>query len=123
MVINTNGWVEGMGYKLLLHCVHAFKVDIVISLGQDRLYSTIKRDMSPMANCTVVKMNRSGGVVNRNKATRRKLRMQMIREYFYGTPYGESGVGTLSPSATEIAFGDVELYRIIGLYMVVDGCL
>ncbi|GMP29007.1 hypothetical protein CsSME_00004303 [Camellia sinensis var. sinensis] len=34
MVINTMGWIEGVGYELLLHAIDAFNANVVLVLGQ-----------------------------------------------------------------------------------------
>lgn len=39
IVINTMGWVEGLGYQLLLHSCKTLKVDVILVVGQERLYS------------------------------------------------------------------------------------
>jgi len=34
MVINTMGWVEGLGYELLLNAIETYKANVVLVLGQ-----------------------------------------------------------------------------------------
>ena len=41
MVINTMGFIDGAGYDLLLHSIQALKADVVLVLGQDRLFSQL----------------------------------------------------------------------------------
>ena len=41
-VINTMGWIEGLGYDLLLHAIDALKADVVLVVGQERLYNQLK---------------------------------------------------------------------------------
>lgn len=113
VIINTGGWVEGEGYTILLHCIKEFKVDVVLALGQDRLFSRLKADVPPTV--TMVKIDQSGGVVPRSSSIRRKDRMLSIREYFYGKVSNETGAHLLSPSALELSFDDVEVYRIVDL--------
>jgi len=45
MVINTMGWVEGMGYSLLRHSIDVLKADVVLVVGQDRLHSQLRNDL------------------------------------------------------------------------------
>lgn len=45
MVINTMGWVDGLGYELLLHAVAALRADVVLVVGQDRLYSQLSSEL------------------------------------------------------------------------------
>ena len=42
MMINTMGWVEGLGFQLLLHTITAMKANIVLVVGQDRLLSQLQ---------------------------------------------------------------------------------
>lgn len=42
MMINTMGWVEGLGFELLLHTITAMKANIVLVVGQDRLLSQLQ---------------------------------------------------------------------------------
>ncbi len=40
-MINTMGWVEGLGYELLLAAIEAFQADLILTLGQERLHSQL----------------------------------------------------------------------------------
>ena len=33
MVINTMGWVDGLGYDMLLHAIAALRADVVLVVG------------------------------------------------------------------------------------------
>ena len=35
------GWVDGLGYQLLLHSIDVMHANVVIVLGQERLYSQL----------------------------------------------------------------------------------
>ncbi|XP_024928621.1 protein CLP1 homolog isoform X2 [Ziziphus jujuba] len=90
MVINTMGWIEGVGYE-------------------EKLWSMLKdvlRNKQP--NVDVVKLQRSGGVVSRNAKFRQKARSHRIREYFYGL------ANDLSPHSNIANFSDLSVYRIGG---------
>jgi polyribonucleotide 5'-hydroxyl-kinase len=41
MMINSMGWVEDLGYDLLKHSIETFKVDVVLVVGHERLYSQL----------------------------------------------------------------------------------
>ena len=45
VVVNTMGWVDGAGYKLLLHALDALKITDVLVVGQERLHAELRRDM------------------------------------------------------------------------------
>ncbi|XP_058107960.1 protein CLP1 homolog [Magnolia sinica] len=108
MVINTMGWVEGVGYELLLHAIDAFNANVVLVLGQEKLCSMLKDVLKSKPNLDIVKLHKSGGVVPRNTKFRQKARSYRIREYFYGL------VNDLSPHSNVANFSDVFLFKIGG---------
>jgi polyribonucleotide 5'-hydroxyl-kinase len=59
-VINTCGWVDGLGYKALLHIAQAFAVDVVLVLDHERLFLDLQRDLPPTTD--IVPLPKSGGV-------------------------------------------------------------
>ncbi|KAI4347628.1 hypothetical protein L6164_008423 [Bauhinia variegata] len=108
MVINTMGWIEGVGYDLLLHAIHTLKANVVLVLGQEKLCSMLKDVLKNGPKVDVVKLQRSGGVVSRNAKVRQKSRSYRIREYFYGL------VNDLSPHSNIANFSDLFVYRVGG---------
>ena len=42
LIINTMGFIEGLGYELLLHAITAFRADVVLVLWQERLYNQLR---------------------------------------------------------------------------------
>ncbi|KAF8390265.1 hypothetical protein HHK36_024790 [Tetracentron sinense] len=108
MVINTMGWIEGVGYELLLHSIDAFNANVVLVLGQEKLCSMLKDVLRNKPNVDVVKLQKSGGVVSRNAKVRQKARSYRIREYFYGL------ANDLSPHSNIASFNDLSIYRIGG---------
>lgn len=109
MVINTMGWIEGVGYDLLLHAIRTFKANVVLVLGQEKLWSMLKKEVSKSEpTVDVVKLQKSGGVVNRNAKYRQRARSYRIREYFYGL------TNDLSPHSNIANFSDLFVYRIGG---------
>ena len=105
-VINTAGWVDGGGYDLLVHIAGVFGVDVVLTLGHERLYADLKADTRLSA--TVVKLSKSGGVVNRTGAARAAARNKAVREYFYGP------AGDLCPHQKTFGWRDVSVWRVGG---------
>lgn len=108
MVINTMGWIEGTGYELLLHAIDTFNADVILVLGQEKLYSMLKSVMKSKPKVDVVKLQKSGGVVSRNAKFRQKTRSYRIREYFYGL------ANDLAPHSNTANFSDLSVYRIGG---------
>lgn len=84
-LVNTMGWVDGLGYELLRHAIGALKVDVVLVLGQDRLHSVLTQECAGLPRKpAVVKLTKSDGVVLRPPEYRKQTRSKRFREYFYG---------------------------------------
>ncbi|KAF2308681.1 hypothetical protein GH714_012261 [Hevea brasiliensis] len=108
MVINTMGWIEGVGYELILHAIDTFNANVVLVLGQEKLFSMLRDVLRNKPNVDVVKLQKSGGVVSRSSKVRQKARSYRIREYFYGI------ANDLSPHSNIANFSDLFVYRIGG---------
>ncbi|XP_050104110.1 protein CLP1 homolog isoform X18 [Malus sylvestris] len=88
MVINTMGWIEGQGYELLLHAIDTFNANVVLVLGQEKLWSMIRNVLKNKPGVDVVKLQKSGGVVSRNAKFRQKSRSHRIRAPRSALPIG-----------------------------------
>ncbi|CAH0520151.1 unnamed protein product [Peronospora belbahrii] len=115
-VINTCGWVDGQGFDLLVHAIKDFDVDIVLVIGQDRLYSRLQSALTGEKvngmDRSIVKLSRSDGVVPLNSKLRSAARISCIREYFYGAHSLTVAIPTLSPCINEFSFDDVSFFAI-----------
>lgn len=49
MIINTMGWIEDLGYELLLHAISTLQADVVLVMEQDRLYSQLSNALKVSA--------------------------------------------------------------------------
>lgn len=108
--VNTTGFVDGEGFELLKYCIDAFTVDIVLVMGHDRLYSSLSSSLPQ--SVVLVKLPKSGGVVQRDRTFRARQRRAKIWEYFYGTqacPY--------SPARTDVKISSLCLIRAGGLQL------
>ncbi|SAM09369.1 hypothetical protein [Absidia glauca] len=107
IIIDTPGLIDQVGYELIWHAVQEFSVNVVVVLGHERLYSDMMKKYKDQAGITVVKLNKSGGVVERDKQFRTQLQRTKIKEYFYGTPKCE-----LSPYSMLVNFNDINIWRV-----------
>ena len=41
MVVNTCGWVDGLGFELLIHSIKQLAVDIVLVMGHDKFHAQL----------------------------------------------------------------------------------
>ncbi|KAK9818033.1 hypothetical protein WJX72_005994 [[Myrmecia] bisecta] len=108
MVINTMGWIDGLGYTLLLHSIEALKADVVLVVGQDKLWSQLDKHYRTNKDIQVVKLTKSGGVVARPPALRKQARVNRVKEYFYGVR------GDLSPQSQTVNMSELRVYRAGG---------
>ena len=136
IIVNTNGWIQDEGFKLLLTTVEAFKISVVLVLGHDRLYSMMKSAVatndskdSDRTSTKVIKVPRSGGVVSRASDFILNSRSRSIRRYFYGSmvdpPQQQQQtqmrdvvvhrVPQLTPFAVQLRFDKLTLYRYSSL--------
>ena len=106
-VVNTMGWVDGLGLELLLHAREALNIDHVLVIGQERLFGQLQQKLAG-TECQVFRLQKSGGVVERTQEYRRASRDRMFKEYFYG-PTGE-----FAPASQTAYFSSISLYRIGG---------
>lgn len=138
-VVNTSGDLEGESYKCLLHAIHALRVNVILVIGDDRLYSMLTNHLNklPVAISSsssaavvmpdttghllgpkIIKLPRSGGAVPRNPSFRRSCRSLAIKQYFNGQTKVSSGGNTLSqftPFLLELSFSDLSIKKLSGL--------
>jgi len=109
-IIDTSGYIaQASGYELVQHIVAEFQVDTLLVLGSERLYSDMCRRFQdrPRNPIAVVKLQKSGGCVDREESFMRQARETAIREYFFGEPKR-----TLSPYTMTVGLDDVKVWRV-----------
>lgn len=66
MIVNTCGWVEGDGYKILLDVVDLFSPTVVFVIGNEKLYSSLSEEEKVKnlisKDMKLVNLPKSGGV-------------------------------------------------------------
>ncbi|RKP03872.1 hypothetical protein CXG81DRAFT_9008 [Caulochytrium protostelioides] len=107
LVIDTPAkFMESAASESLMDAIHALDVNILVVMGQERLYSELKRKLAPNestskssaaaarkakgaaappASVTVLKMALSGATVTREATARQREADAAVRRYFYGT--------------------------------------
>lgn len=89
-------------------------VNVVITLGSERLYSDLLRKFSsrggtdPSETVSVIRLDKSGGCIDRSTDYMQSLRHAQIKEYFFG-----KGDETLAPSSQTADFSDLNIFRIV----------
>ncbi|KAI0780453.1 Pre-mRNA cleavage complex II protein Clp1-domain-containing protein [Trametes elegans] len=108
-------------------CVDAFRINAILVVGHEKLNVEMQRTYG--SRITVVKIPKSGGVVELDSAYRERVHKYQFHNYFYGhliepppglstKAYIQAGEQTpdltmhLSPSSMTVNFGDITIYRI-----------
>lgn len=106
------------GYKIIQHIVKEFSANVILVVGNEKLYSNVKKLFnaintrnsatgSSQAQVTIVKVPKSGGVVDRNPEFMVSVQSRLINEYFYGTTKQP-----LSPFTVTADYSSLTIYRI-----------
>lgn len=87
-------------------------VNTILVLGSERLHSEMMRRFSSYRTgsgeaITLVKLDKSGGCVDRDDTFMQQLQESGIREYFFG-----DSKRTLSPHTQQVNFDDATIYKI-----------
>ncbi|KAI5124303.1 hypothetical protein M0805_008911 [Coniferiporia weirii] len=114
-------------YALVKACVDAFQINVILVIGHEKLNVEMQRMFG--STISVVKVPKSGGVVDLDLAYRERTHGYQIHHYMYGTHLTLAGAGPtgaggddavdindmrLSPMSTTIGFDDITIYRIGG---------
>lgn len=46
LIVNSMGWIEDLGYQLLLHTIRALEIDVVLVVGAERLFHNLQQALS-----------------------------------------------------------------------------
>ncbi|EKM82406.1 hypothetical protein AGABI1DRAFT_104404 [Agaricus bisporus var. burnettii JB137-S8] len=111
--------------RLIKACVDAFKINTILVVGQEKLSAEMKKLYSKQL--TVIKVPKSGGVVDLDTSFRERVHSQQIHTYMYGTSIRPpSGISTnnvsvagepisdmiLSPASTTMNLNELSIFRI-----------
>lgn len=128
LIIDTPGSLvntkpTNIGYETIQDIVSEFAVSAIICLGSERLYSDmVKRfdgqptssrtSTNPPETISVIKLNKSGGCVDRDESYMQALRAAQIKTYFYGNPRLSNGI-SLQPRQQQVDFSTLTIWRRI----------
>ncbi|KAM3069456.1 Cleavage polyadenylation factor subunit clp1 [Clarireedia jacksonii] len=114
MIIDTPGVIsQGKGgYDVISHIVSEFSVNIILTLGSERLHSDMVRRFSAHKTgsgeaISIVKLDKSGGCVDRDDVFMQQMREASIKEYFFG-----DAKRTLSPHTQQVNFDELSIFKI-----------
>ncbi|KAJ2760981.1 Cleavage polyadenylation factor subunit clp1, partial [Coemansia nantahalensis] len=110
VIVDTRGTSDLAQDKVVMHAVDALGIDIVVVVGNERMFSVLEKRMearSAGAGVSVVKMPRSGGVVDRAALYKQQLNAKAVKQYFYGTPREQ-----VASFSAVVSFDDIRILRI-----------
>jgi polyribonucleotide 5'-hydroxyl-kinase len=108
LLIDTHPWNENFGFETTMNAIEAFQVNLVITVGSERLHSEFQSKLKTHSRkIEVIKLPKSGGVVSREVSYRKQMQMRLVREYFYGSPKRE-----LAPYTSSVSYGEIAVRRI-----------
>lgn len=124
-------------YSLVKACIEAFHINVILVIGHEKLNVEMQRMFG--SQLTVIKLPKSGGVVDLDLSYRERVHRYQIHNYMYGqvlkppsgfTQSGPTGEDVadqydmrLSPISTVIKFSDITIYRIGGGAMAPSSAL
>jgi len=87
-------------------------VNTILVLGSERLHSEMLRRFSAYRtsngeSITLVKLDKSGGCVDRDEQFMLQSRERSIKEYFFGDLKR-----TLSPHTQQVSFDELSIYKV-----------
>ncbi|ORY09668.1 mRNA cleavage and polyadenylation factor IA/II complex [Clohesyomyces aquaticus] len=112
-IIDTPGSVsqgKGGDYDHIDHIISEFSVSVLFVLGSERLYSDLSRKYSSRSHdeaVAVIRLDKSGGCVDRDEAYMKQLRQAQIRAYFFG-----HGDHTLAPHSHMADYDELNIFRV-----------
>jgi len=107
-IIDTSGVLDqSIGSGLIRDIVAEFAVTAIVVLGHERLYNDIVRQYSGKSAVSVVKLAKSGGVVELNDTYIQHFQAYITKQYFYG-----EWKTILSPISSTLDFKNLKVYRL-----------
>ncbi|KAF8511121.1 Pre-mRNA cleavage complex II protein Clp1-domain-containing protein [Hysterangium stoloniferum] len=119
----TQASKTGEKYAFIKLCVELFQINVIVVIGHEKLNVEMRREFGNVLS--VVKIPKSGGVVDLEFAYRSRVHSLQLHSYLYGQslplPAGVSAGAlggeameelSLSPHSLVIDFNDLTIYRI-----------
>ncbi|TPX50129.1 hypothetical protein SeMB42_g00148 [Synchytrium endobioticum] len=108
MIVDTpSQFTDPQAEALLENTVDKFGVNSIVIIGNERMYARLTQQYINRPELSIIKLAKSGGVVDKTQSYRRTLTSRRIREYFYGTPKSE-----LSPHSSTLPYSELVVRRV-----------
>lgn len=107
LIVDTPGIIDKEhGYGIIASIVAEFKIDTMVVVSHERVYSDMVRKFKSKVT-NILKVPKSGGVVEKEPSFMRSVQAKTIQDYFYGTHNQ-----VLSPYTTSVPYSAVKVYRV-----------
>jgi polyribonucleotide 5'-hydroxyl-kinase len=94
-------------YSMVANAVAEFGVSVIVVVGHERLFADMQRKFKGRAGLSVVKIPKSGGVIDKSPEYIRAQQARSIQQYFYGTRRQP-----LAPHGVTVDFSEFTVYRV-----------
>ena len=113
IISEFSGKLHFDGYLLTGHLLTIPLVTVLITLGSERLSSEMMRRFNGQKagvfeSVTVLKLDKSGGCVDRDTEYMQQFRRAQVREYFFG-----NALNALSPHTQQVDFDQVSIFKFV----------
>ena len=105
VVVNSCGWIDGLGYTLLKDSIKLLKIETVLVLGENSLLDALKTDFPEGVQLKLIERNPGASI--RSKQSRRFARINKIRSYFWGER------GNFRPAVQALDCNHVSVVRVV----------
>ena len=112
VVVNSCGWIDGLGYTLLKDSIKVLKIETVLILGENSLLENLKADFPEEEGGGGVQLKllpRNVGASVRSKESRCYARLNKIRGYFWGER------GNFRPAVQAVDYHQMSVVRVVSV--------
>jgi polyribonucleotide 5'-hydroxyl-kinase len=111
VIVDTPGTLvekeKDANYSMVANAVAEFGVSVIVVVGHERLFADMQRKFKGRAGLSVVKIPKSGGVIDKSPEYIRAQQARSIQQYFYGTRRQP-----LAPHGVTVDFSEFTVYRV-----------
>lgn len=114
MLIDAGGLDADQGsYDFLAHIVAEYSVNIIVTLGSDRMRDDLAKRFSGQRttlgeDISIVGLDKCGGAVDRNPTFMQGVTEAAVKEYFFG-----DARRSLNPHTQQISFEAVSIWKVV----------
>lgn len=105
-IMNTCGWVTGLGLKIILKMISILKIDLIVVLENEKLTKIMKEKQFGSCKPQILHFKKNKNVKKRSKLKRKNARIDQIKSYFNGKD------GNAKVFKFEKSFSEINIYKM-----------